>query len=91
MELKELLDEIWKMDRPQIAKLIDVIKGRRKQIDEQKAFEFNTGDKVQFKKRDGTVVKGEVIKRNVKTLSVLTEAGTRWKVASTLLTKQEVE
>ena len=90
MEMKQVLNELWKMDQAEIKEVIAVIKGRRAQIQEQEAFKFSVGDKVQFKGRRGEMIKGEVIKRNRTTVSIKTEQG-NWKVSAGLLTKLESE
>lgn len=50
---------------------------------------FRPGDRVSFQARDGRTISGRVLKVNQKTVSVMSDTNTLWKVSGTLLTLKD--
>ena len=51
--------------------------------------EFNVGDRVGFRPECGHEVEATVVRRNTKTVTVVTSEGSQWRVSPMLLTKLE--
>jgi hypothetical protein len=48
--------------------------------------EFSVGDRVSFQDNEGETVEGRIIRINKKTVSLMTDEGSQWKVSPGLLT-----
>jgi uncharacterized protein YkvS len=79
---------IYQMDNDQLNEIVDAIKLKRTYLAKQAVRSFLVGDIVQFTKKDGMQVSGQVRKINKKYIIVNESAtGTQWKVPGTMLTK----
>jgi len=70
---KDEIDELWSL-----------LRQKSSMLSQKKAMLFGTGDFVKFTGR-GRLVIGMVIKRNRRTISVLSRDGVNWKVSPELL------
>ena len=76
------------MDNDQLNEIVDAIKLKRTYLAKQAVRSFLVGDIVQFTKKNGMQVSGQVRKINKKYIIVNESAtGTQWKVPGTMLTK----
>tara|TARA_Y100000389_G_scaffold156962_1_gene157967 strand:- start:2327 stop:2614 length:288 start_codon:yes stop_codon:yes gene_type:complete len=79
---------IYQMDNDQLNEIVDAIKLKRTYLAKQAVRSFLVGDIVQFTKKNGMQVSGQVRKINKKYIIVNESAtGTQWKVPGTMLTK----
>ena len=79
---------IYQMDNDQLNEIVEAIKLKRTYLSKQAVRSFLVGDIVQFTKKDGMQVSGQVRKINKKYIIVNESAtGTQWKVPGTMLTK----
>ncbi len=79
---------IYQMDNDQLNEIVDAIKLKRTYLSKQAVRSFLVGDIVQFTKKNGMQVSGQVRKINKKYIIVNESAtGTQWKVPGTMLTK----
>ena len=79
---------IYQMDNDQLNEIVEAIKLKRTYLAKQAVRSFLVGDIVQFTKKDGMQVSGQVRKINKKYIIVNESAtGTQWKVPGTMLTK----
>ena len=79
---------IYQMDNDQLNEIVDAIKLKRTYLSKQAVRSFLVGDIVQFTKKNGVQVSGQVRKINKKYIIVNESAtGTQWKVPGTMLTK----
>ena len=68
----------------QLRVIVQAVKYKQDQMNTVARFMFRKGDEVQFKTRDGRVIKGTITKINRKTTEVKSGM-THWKVTSSLL------
>jgi len=79
---------IYQMDNNQLNEVVEAIKLKRTHIAKQAVKSFLVGDIVQFTKKNGVSVSGQVRKVNKKYIIVNESAtGTQWRVPATMLTK----
>ena len=79
---------IYQMDNNQLNEVIEAIKMKRQYLAKQAVRSFLVGDIVQFTKKSGVKVTGQVRKVNKKYIIVNESAtGTQWRVPATMLTK----
>lgn len=89
--MNDLLDKIDELSREELIMLNCEIVARIKQLNILKAQselqQFRVGNQVQFMTREGELIIGIIIRLNKKTVSLVTEEGSQWKVSPALLTK----
>ena len=79
---------IYQMDNDQLSEIVEAIKLKRTYLSKQAVRSFLVGDIVQFSKKNGVSVSGQVRKVNKKYIIVSESAtGTQWRVPGTMLTK----
>ena len=79
---------IYQMDNDQLSEIVEAIKLKRTYLSKQAVRSFLVGDIVQFTKKNGVSVSGQVRKVNKKYIIVSESAtGTQWRVPGTMLTK----
>ena len=79
---------IYQMDNDQLSEIVEAIKLKRTYLSKQAVRSFLVGDIVQFTKKNGVPVSGQVRKVNKKYIIVSESAtGTQWRVPGTMLTK----
>ena len=79
---------IYQMDNDQLSEIVEAIKLKRTYLSKQAVRSFLVGDIVQFTKKNGMQVSGQVRKVNKKYIIVNESAtGTQWRVPGTMLTK----
>ena len=89
-KLKTIIEDIFKMESTDLNAVVDAIKMRRNQLHTSDAHQFKVGDRVLFAGRHGTTLKGVVEKVKIKYVLVRTDAGQRWNVPGSHLTKEAV-
>ena len=77
--------EIMQMSNDELNELTRHIKTRREILSLEAKSMLSVGDKVTFKRKDGTVYIGVIYKVNRKRIDVKTDKG-RWNVPPTMLT-----
>ena len=77
--------EIMQMSNDELNELTRHIRTRREILSLEAKTMFAVGDKVTFKRKDGTVYIGVIYKVNRKRIDVKTDMG-RWNVPPTMLT-----
>ena len=77
--------EIMQMNNDELNQLTSLIKTRREILSLEAKSQFAVGDKVTFKRKNGTVYIGVIYKVNRKRIDVKTDKG-RWNVPPTMLT-----
>ena len=82
--------EIMQMSNDELDELTRLIRTRREILSLEAKTMFAVGDKVTFKRKDGTVFIGVIYKINRKRIDVKTDKG-RWNVPPTMLTLIEGE
>ena len=85
-KLKNIIEDIFKMESTDLNAVVDAIKLRRNQIHTQQAQTFKVGDTVSFKGRYGRTETGTVVKVKIKNVVVDT-GSVKWNVPGNLLTK----
>ena len=85
-KLKNIIEDIFKMESTDLNAVVDAIKLRRNQLHTSDAHQFRTGDRVSFAGRHGSILKGVVEKVKIKYVLVRTDAGQRWNVPGSHLT-----
>ena len=87
--------DLSKLTRDELLELNRRVVDRLKELDGQETADFmndfSMGDKVSFEPLNEKRVKGVVIKKNKKTISVLDESGHRWNVPAVHLPHQNKE
>ena len=79
---------IYQMDNDQLNEVVEAIKLKRTYLSRQAVKGFLVGDIVQFTKKNGMQVSGQIRKVNKKYIIVNDSAtGTQWRVPGTMLTK----
>jgi uncharacterized protein YkvS len=79
---------VYQMDNDQLNQLVEAVKLKRTHLARQAVRSFLVGDIVQFTKKNGVSVSGQVRKINKKYIIVNESAsGTQWRVPGTMLTK----
>ena len=79
---------IYQMDNDQLSEIVEAIKLKRTYLSRQAVRSFLVGDIVQFTKKNGVQVSGQIRKINKKYIIVNESAtGTQWRVPGTMLTK----
>ena len=89
VDWKKLTTIIGGMDRDELRRVYAICKVRENGLTELAAQDFSAGDKVSWPARDGTTVKGAVLKVARKTVRAQAEDGRQWKVHISLLTKED--
>ena len=89
-KLKNIIEDIFKMESTDLNAVVDAIKLRRNQLHTSDAHQFRVGDRVSFAGRHGSILKGAVEKVKIKYVLVRTDSGTRWNVPGSHLTKEAV-
>ena len=89
-KLKTIVEDIFKMESTDLSAVVDAVKMRRNQLHFADAQLFKVGDRVSFKGRHGSILKGVVEKVKIKYILVRTDGGTRWNVPGSHLTKEKV-
>ena len=82
-----IIEEIMKMDRLTLNRVIDVVRVRQRQLSEILTLNFKKGDRVSFTGRYGVPLTGTVTKVNRKTVAVIDIHDTGWRISPSLLTK----
>ena len=86
--MKEIVKEILKMSRDELNDVVNAVRQRRDLLARTGVNDFKAGDQVQFTSRTGSIVKCEVVKTNIKTVTC--KRGLHeWRVPPSLLTHQE--
>ncbi|MFQ3225180.1 MAG: hypothetical protein ACI8Z5_001436 [Lentimonas sp.] len=89
--MDDLLDSIDELHYEELITLNRAIVARIKELNALKAQSqlqhFRIGDQVQLMSSQGDLIIGTIVRINQKTVSLVTEAGARWKVSPSLLTK----
>jgi hypothetical protein len=89
--MDDLLDSLDELHYEELITLNHAIVTRIKELNIIKAQSqlqhFRVGNQVQFTSSAGDLVIGTIVRINKKTISLVTEAGARWKVSPGLLTK----
>ena len=81
---------VMQMNNDELNELSNLIRTRREILSLEAKSKFSVGDKVSFKRKDGTVFIGVIYKVNRKRIDVKTDKG-RWNVPPTMLTLIEGE
>ena len=89
-KLKTIIEDIFKMDSTDLSAVVEAVKMRRNRLHFTDAQSFRVGDRVSFKGRHGSILKGVVEKVKIKYILVRTDGGTRWNVPGSHLTKEKV-
>ena len=89
-KLKTIIEDIFKMESTDLNAVVDAIKMRRNQLHTSDAHQFRVGDRVSFAGRHGITLKGVGEKVKFKYVLVRTDAGQRWNVPGSHLTKEAV-
>jgi len=71
----------------ELLKLGRIIKEQFSHATREESLNFKIGDEVTFKGKDGSILKGEVIKINHKTINVVINDFMRYRISPSLLTK----
>tara|TARA_R100000008_G_C3482525_1_gene114579 strand:+ start:316 stop:606 length:291 start_codon:yes stop_codon:yes gene_type:complete len=85
-KLKNIIDDIFKMESTDLSAVIDAVKMRRNQLHTSSAHSLKIGERVSFAGRHGSILKGVVEKIKIKYVLVRTDSGTRWNVPGSHLT-----
>lgn len=85
MMMMTVLDNVRKMDKDELNRVVEEIKLRRTLLAKDTARTLRIGDTVSFEGRRGETVFGQVTKINQKTVLVK-DGMTNWKVTASLLT-----
>ena len=89
-KLKTIITDIFKMESTDLNAVVDAIKMRRNQLHTSDAHKFTVNDRVSFAGRHCSTLKGVVEKVKIKYVLVRTDAGQRWNVPGSHLTKEAV-
>jgi len=89
LKLIDILNDIMKMDRIEMDKVMEAVRNRRDQLHFSSARTFRVGDRVKFKGRGGLVVTGSISKVKIKKCSVEADNGQRWNVPAGMLVAME--
>ena len=91
--MEDLLDQLDELHYEELITLNRAIVARIKQLNTMKAQsqlqQFRIGNQVQFMSSQGDLIVGTIVRINKKTVSLVTEEGTRWKVSPSFLRKLE--
>jgi len=82
--LNDVIGLVHNMDKEQVNHLVDAIKLRRNRIATAAVRTVNVGDNVTFTGRGGITVRGTVMKKAIKNVTVDTGAG-KWRVPASML------
>ncbi len=89
--MDDLLDSLDELHYEELITLNHAIVARIKELNAIKAQsqlqQFRVGNQVQFMSSEGDLIIGTIVRLNKKTISLVTEAGARWKVSPGLLRK----
>ena len=77
------VDELLELNR----RITERIRFLRQVEDYKQIAEFRVGETVQFAERSGQVVTGSIIRRNKKTVSIVTAEGDKWNVSPCFVRK----
>lgn len=77
------------MNMQELRDLQDLVIVAMKRLQATATMMFRSGDRVSFQARDGRTITGTVLKVHQKTVSVISDTKTPWKVSGTLLTLKD--
>ena len=90
-QMDDLLDSLDELHYEELITLNHAIVARIKELNviraQSQLQNFRIGNQVQFTSSAGDLVIGTIVRLNKKTVSLVTEAGARWKVSPSLLRK----
>ena len=89
-KLQKIITDISEMESTDLSAVVEAVKMRRNRLHFTDAQSFKVGDRVSFKGRHGSILKGVVEKVKIKYILVRTDGGTRWNVPGSHLTKEKV-
>jgi len=89
-KLQKIITDISEMESTDLSAVVEAVKMRRNRLHFTDAQSFRVGDRVSFKGRHGSILKGVVEKVKIKYILVRTDGGTRWNVPGSHLTKEKV-
>ena len=75
------------MDADELREAFDMVRDAFRSLERRHATAFAAGDCVQFRSRNGHVLKGTVEYPNDKTVTIKAEDGRKWRVSPSLLEK----
>lgn len=85
-----LKDQINKLSYEELFELNQMVVARIREMRAAKNSleirQFNIGNPVQFRTAEGELISGIVVKKNKKTIGIVTEDGERWNVSPSFLT-----
>jgi hypothetical protein len=82
----DFLTDILALDRNQLDRVVQAVYHRRDQLHFQATRNLRVGTKVEFQGRRGEVIKGTIVKVNIKKVKVDTHNGVKWNVPAGLVT-----
>lgn len=86
MTIDDVLKYLEQATKEDMNRIIRGINDRRAQLSQIEAMKFRKGDKVEFNSsKTGELVKGTILKINQKTISLLSDEGTNWRVSPGML------
>lgn len=85
MDINDIRKFIRTASPHDLDRIVDAIRGRRKEIDGQAFQRFQVGDKVMFDARRRGVIRGEVTGFTRSKVLVKSTGGTPWRVSASLL------
>ena len=89
-KLQKIITDISEMESTDLSAVVEAVKMRRNRLHFTDAQSFRVGDRVSFKGRHGSILKGVVEKVKIKYILVRTDGGTRWNVPGSHITKEKV-
>lgn len=84
MTTNEAITQIHRMSSSELNLAVEAIKLRRTALARGSVRKLSVGDLVRFRNRQGSTVRGSVVKLNRKT-AVVDAGGTQWRVTASLL------
>jgi hypothetical protein len=86
MNLQQVIDAIYEMDKNEVNEVVVAVKARRSQMRTVETLKFRVGQQVSFVGSFGRTIEGTIDKINSKSIGVSVGAGRGWRVAPSLLT-----
>ena len=87
IKLNKMIEDIYTLNGEELSQVVAAVKLRRNQLHTQDAQSYRVGDRVSFKGRYGRTEMATVEKIKIKYLTVRTDAGQRWSVPGSHLTR----
>ena len=87
MKLNKMIQDVGVLNNDELNKVIEAVKLRRNQLHFQDAYSLKFNDRVSFQGRHGRTETGTVEKVKIKYVLVRTDAGQRWNVPGSHLTR----